>query len=202
MLLASLEDVKHLGARLQPEHAGPAPYRVTWQELEGPGALRYLVRAEDGRALATAVLQGASRRLGRPFGNLRELGAQAVLDAFRRDFKPRTAEVMEQKPSDITAALDTDQDGAVRQHRPRGAVAAAVLLRVEQRLQSAVRGDPAGHGRAGDVVEPARPLGEVGLVGERLGQDDVQQRLEHDEVGPGDGLQVDALPVVGEVGRG
>ncbi len=29
-----------------------------------------------------------------------------VLDAFWRDFKPKTAEVMEQKPSDITAALD------------------------------------------------------------------------------------------------
>ncbi|WP_448663191.1 type I DNA topoisomerase [Sphingomonas sp. CJ20] len=32
---------------------------------------------------------------------------QAVLEAFWRDFKPRTSEVMEQKPSDITAALDT-----------------------------------------------------------------------------------------------
>ena len=32
---------------------------------------------------------------------------QAVLDAFWRDFKPRTAEVMEQQPSEITAALDT-----------------------------------------------------------------------------------------------
>ncbi|AJP73873.1 type I DNA topoisomerase [Sphingomonas hengshuiensis] len=31
---------------------------------------------------------------------------QAVLEAFWRDFKPRTSEVMEQKPSDITAALD------------------------------------------------------------------------------------------------
>ncbi|WP_420141054.1 type I DNA topoisomerase [Sphingomonas sp.] len=31
---------------------------------------------------------------------------QAVLEAFWRDFKPKTAEVMEQKPSDITAALD------------------------------------------------------------------------------------------------
>lgn len=31
---------------------------------------------------------------------------QAVLDAFWRDFKPRTGEVMEQKPSEITAALD------------------------------------------------------------------------------------------------
>jgi DNA topoisomerase-1 len=31
---------------------------------------------------------------------------QAVLEAFWRDFKPRTAEVMEQKPSDVTVALD------------------------------------------------------------------------------------------------
>ena len=31
---------------------------------------------------------------------------QAVLDAFWRDFKPRTAEVMEQQPSAITAELD------------------------------------------------------------------------------------------------
>ena len=31
---------------------------------------------------------------------------QDVLNAFWRDFKPRTAEVMEQKPSDVTAALD------------------------------------------------------------------------------------------------
>ena len=31
---------------------------------------------------------------------------QAVLAAFWQDFKPRTAEVMEQKPSDVTAALD------------------------------------------------------------------------------------------------
>ena len=33
-------------------------------------------------------------------------GWQAVLDAFWRDFKPKTAEVMEQKPSEVTAALD------------------------------------------------------------------------------------------------
>jgi DNA topoisomerase-1 len=31
---------------------------------------------------------------------------QAVLDAFWRDFKPKTAEVMEKKPSDVTAELD------------------------------------------------------------------------------------------------
>ncbi|WP_425229014.1 type I DNA topoisomerase [Sphingomonas sp.] len=33
-------------------------------------------------------------------------GWQAVLDAFWRDFKPKTAEVMEQQPSAITAELD------------------------------------------------------------------------------------------------
>ena len=32
---------------------------------------------------------------------------QQVLAAFWRDFKPKTAEIMEQKPSEITAALDT-----------------------------------------------------------------------------------------------
>ncbi|MFP2910214.1 3'-5' exonuclease, partial [Pyxidicoccus sp. 3LFB2] len=79
LLLASLEDLAHLGPRLRPEREGPAPGRVTWEELEGPGALRYLVRAEDGRALAGAVLQGASRRLGRPFGHLRDLDANTAL---------------------------------------------------------------------------------------------------------------------------
>jgi DNA topoisomerase I len=32
---------------------------------------------------------------------------QKVLDAFWRDFKPKTAEIMELKPSDVTAELDT-----------------------------------------------------------------------------------------------
>src|SRR6185503_5665164 len=31
---------------------------------------------------------------------------QAVLEAFWRDFKPKTAEVLEQKPSEVTAAID------------------------------------------------------------------------------------------------
>jgi DNA polymerase elongation subunit (family B) len=73
LLLASLDDLTHLGERLRPEGEGAAPQRVTYEELEGPGALRYLVRAEDGRALTAAVLQGAARRLGRPVGHVREL---------------------------------------------------------------------------------------------------------------------------------
>lgn len=79
VLLASLEDLTHLGDRLRPEHEGPAPQRVTYQELEGPGALRYVVRADDGRALSAAVLQGAAKRLGHAPRNLRDLGANAVL---------------------------------------------------------------------------------------------------------------------------
>jgi DNA polymerase I len=79
LLLSSLDDLAHLGTRLRPEHEGPAPRRVSYQELEGPGALRYVVRADDGRELAAAVLQGAARRLGRSFRNLRDLGANTVL---------------------------------------------------------------------------------------------------------------------------
>jgi DNA polymerase I len=79
LLLASLEDLAHLGDRLRPESEGLAPRRVSYQELEGPGSLRYVVRAEDGRELGAAVLQGASRRLGRSFASLRELGPSAVL---------------------------------------------------------------------------------------------------------------------------
>ncbi len=48
-------------------------------ELQGHGALRYLVTADDGKVLAAAVLEAASRRLGRPVAQLRDLGKDAVL---------------------------------------------------------------------------------------------------------------------------
>ncbi|QSQ28313.1 ribonuclease H-like domain-containing protein [Pyxidicoccus parkwayensis] len=79
LLLSSLEDLAHLGNRLRPEKEGPAPNVVTWEELEGPGALRYVVRANDGRALTAALLHGTSRRLGRSFGHLRDLDSNTVL---------------------------------------------------------------------------------------------------------------------------
>jgi len=79
LVLSELRDLAHLGPRLRPEKDGPAPGRVTYEELEGPGELRYLIRADDLRALTFAVLQGARRRLGRSIANLRELGADAVL---------------------------------------------------------------------------------------------------------------------------
>jgi DNA polymerase elongation subunit (family B) len=103
LLVATLADLAHLGGRLLPERDGPAPNRVasrgfprareawgpfparnpspsvTYRELAGPGALRYLVRADDMATLATAILSGAARRLGRPLGHLRDLPADEVL---------------------------------------------------------------------------------------------------------------------------
>ncbi len=77
LLLDSLDDLAHLGARLGREGAPGA--RVRYRELEGAGALRYLVSADDARTLTTAVLRGASRRLRRQIGHLRELGKESVL---------------------------------------------------------------------------------------------------------------------------
>ncbi len=79
VLLSSLEDLAHLGPRLCKEGEQVGGGAVTYQELEGPGELRYLVRCDDGRALESAVLRGASRRLGRKLGSLRHLEDHEVL---------------------------------------------------------------------------------------------------------------------------
>jgi DNA polymerase, archaea type len=60
---------------------------VTYRELDGPGKLRYLASASDARTLSAAVLEGATRRLGRPIAQLRDLGKDAVL-ALRVVMKP------------------------------------------------------------------------------------------------------------------
>ncbi len=77
LLVDRLDDLAHLGARLGPDGALDA--LVTYRELEGPGALRFIVSAADSRTLTAAILDGASRRLGRRLTYLRELGSQAVL---------------------------------------------------------------------------------------------------------------------------
>lgn len=81
LLLARLDDLRHLGSDLVPAGMGAArgPGRITWRELEGPGELRFLVRARDLATLTNAVLQGASSRLGRRVAHLRDLGDQEVL---------------------------------------------------------------------------------------------------------------------------
>jgi DNA polymerase, archaea type len=78
LLLASLVDLQHVGVRLREERAPHAPGAFTFRELEGEGTLRFLVRADDGRALAGAVLRGAERRVQRPLAHLRELGDEAL----------------------------------------------------------------------------------------------------------------------------
>ncbi|MFL5607016.1 MAG: ribonuclease H-like domain-containing protein [Gemmatimonadaceae bacterium] len=76
LLLDRLDDLRHLGAELGPEGSSA---RVTFRELDGDDGLRFLVAADDGRTLTSALLDGASRRLGRPVGNLRELGSETLL---------------------------------------------------------------------------------------------------------------------------
>ena len=76
LLLDRLEDLQHLGERFGLEGGTAA---IAHRELDGPGALRYLVSADDGRALIAAVLEGAERRLGRRITHLSELGKEAVL---------------------------------------------------------------------------------------------------------------------------
>lgn len=75
LLLDRLDDLAHLGDQLGPEDSGA---RVTYRELEGPGALRFLVSADHGRALHAAVLHGASRRLGRDLTHLSALDDDSV----------------------------------------------------------------------------------------------------------------------------
>jgi DNA polymerase, archaea type len=80
LLLSSLDDLQHLGAQLVAEDDPAADQAsVTYRELRGPGHLRYLVSAADGRALEAAALEGASARLGRQVARLAALGEDAAL---------------------------------------------------------------------------------------------------------------------------
>ncbi len=80
LLLPALDDLAHLGDRLRAETVDPPDSTtITYRELDGPGALRYLVSAPDGRALEAAVLAGAAQRLAHPFARLAELGEDAYL---------------------------------------------------------------------------------------------------------------------------
>jgi DNA polymerase elongation subunit (family B) len=86
LLLEHIEDLHHLGDRLaghDHEYAVGTRARargvVHHRELEGPGALRHLVSADDGRALAGAVLQGASARLGARIEHLGDLPRESIL---------------------------------------------------------------------------------------------------------------------------
>lgn len=70
-----VDNIDHL---LDATAAGTA--NVQWHELEGPGALRYHVSADNGRALTDALLAAASARLGRPVAHLSELDKTTLLN--------------------------------------------------------------------------------------------------------------------------
>ena len=77
LLLDRLDDLTHLGKQLAPE--GTSGARVHYRELTGPGELRYLVQADDLRTLTSAVVEGATRRLGQRIGHIRDLEDDSVL---------------------------------------------------------------------------------------------------------------------------
>jgi DNA polymerase elongation subunit (family B) len=80
LLLRALDDLAHLGDALAAADSPRAEQAlVTYRELEGPGALRYVVSAADTRTLERAVLAGASARLGRPIARLVELDEDEAL---------------------------------------------------------------------------------------------------------------------------
>jgi DNA polymerase elongation subunit (family B) len=80
ILLDRLDDLAGFGGGVAAEGtAGAASAAVWYRELRPPGELRFLVSADSLRTLSGAVLAGASRRLGRRLGSLRDLGQEHVL---------------------------------------------------------------------------------------------------------------------------
>lgn len=77
LLLEHIDDLSHLGRRLG--HDGDPSASIRHRELEGPGALRHLVSADDGRELVSAILRGATERLGTRVGHLGDLPRESVL---------------------------------------------------------------------------------------------------------------------------
>jgi DNA polymerase, archaea type len=75
LFASSLDDLAHLGSRLVPdfESTGDAA-TFTYRELDGPTeSYRYLLSAGNGRSLERALVDGASRRLGRQINSINEL---------------------------------------------------------------------------------------------------------------------------------
>ena len=71
LLIQRLDDLAHLGDRLRAEPDDGA--LINWRELDGPGALRFLVSARDLGTLTVELLRGASQRLGAHLTHVREL---------------------------------------------------------------------------------------------------------------------------------
>jgi len=77
LLLDRLDDLVHLGAALGRD--GDPDAQLTYRELDGGGALRYLVSARNSQLLTNTVLKGATQRLGRHIRHVRELDEDGIL---------------------------------------------------------------------------------------------------------------------------
>jgi DNA topoisomerase-1 len=98
----------------------PSTYAATLQTLKDRGYTRVeknrFIPEESGRLLTAFLERFFERYVSFDFtahleDELDDISGgraewQKVLEAFWRDFKPKTVEIMEQKPSEITAALD------------------------------------------------------------------------------------------------
>ncbi|HET9919641.1 MAG TPA: DNA polymerase, partial [Ktedonobacteraceae bacterium] len=75
LLATTLTDLAHLGSALAPaQRTGANNAHVSYRELDGAeGSYRYLLSAQDGRALERTLLAGASRRLGKQITSLNDL---------------------------------------------------------------------------------------------------------------------------------
>ena len=75
LFATSLDDLAHLGSRLVPDSQSAGDAAIfTYRELDGPTeSYRYLLSANNGRTLERALVEGASRRLGRQINSVNEL---------------------------------------------------------------------------------------------------------------------------------
>lgn len=78
LLYDRLDDVRHLGDSLARDDATTAAV-VRYRELDGPGALRFLLSAADWPTLTDAVLRGASARLGKRIEHVRDLDWRGIV---------------------------------------------------------------------------------------------------------------------------
>jgi DNA polymerase, archaea type len=109
LFATSLDDLVHLRG---------AQDGTRYRELDGAeGSYRYLITALSGRALARAIVAGASRRLGRPIRALSELGGyhrvgpveQYLMATGRVCFRGLLYEDLHRMQIDLeTTALDPD----------------------------------------------------------------------------------------------
>lgn len=171
MLLDSLDDLAHLGSGLVEDAASTSPEHsesITWRELSGTGALRYLVSAPTSVVLSAALLRGASRRLGHDVAHVRDLDPDSMLALSpeeqylvctgRTYFRELTFDKLHRLQFDLeTTGLDADHarvfmiavrhpDGRTETLEAENASNAAEAALIRELMETIAQSDP-------DVIE-------------------------------------------------